>query len=156
MDVRLTIELVPQTCFWTNVRSAVTAAEWDRIRKQVYQKALRVCEVCGGVGSTHPVECHEIWHYDDKAHVQTLTGMIALCPACHEVKHFGRAESIGKGQKALKHLARVNHWTYSQADDYVEAQYRLWEERSKHQWTQDLAHLTQYGIAPDNLRKVSK
>lgn len=58
---RLTIELVPKTCWFSNVRDRVSRQDWDRIRSQVYEQADRRCEVCGGRGSRHPVECHEVW-----------------------------------------------------------------------------------------------
>ena len=58
---RLTIELVPQTCWFSNVRSEVSAADWDRLRKLTSNAAGGRCEVCGGRGPRWPVECHEIW-----------------------------------------------------------------------------------------------
>src|SRR6266542_2374238 len=64
-----------------------------------------------GRGPEHPVECHEVWRYDDRTHVQMLVRMIALCPACHQVKHLGFANVKGKGTQARAHLARVNGWT---------------------------------------------
>ena len=77
---KLTIELVPSTSWFNNVRSQVSAQEWDIIRHIVYAKANNICEICGGKGNKHAVECHEIWEYDDKEHIQKLIGMIALCP----------------------------------------------------------------------------
>jgi 5-methylcytosine-specific restriction endonuclease McrA len=46
----LTIELVPKTAWYTNVRSNVSKKEWDRIRKKSYQNAGHVCEICGDTG----------------------------------------------------------------------------------------------------------
>jgi len=82
--MKLTIELVPSTAWYSNVRSNVSKEVWDIIRKKSYAKANYKCEVCGDVGTNqgvgHKVECHEIWHYDDDSHTQTLTGLISLCP----------------------------------------------------------------------------
>jgi hypothetical protein len=97
---RLTIELVPRTCWFSNVRDQVPRGDWDRIRREVYERAGKRCEVCSGRGSRHPVECHEVWEYDETAHVQRLVRMIALCPACHEVKHIGLAGLKGRGEQA--------------------------------------------------------
>jgi len=55
------------------------------------KKAENLCETCGGCGPQYPVECHEIWNYDDTRLIQKLDGLIALCPDCHEVKHIGLA-----------------------------------------------------------------
>ncbi len=59
--VQLTIELVPSTSWYNNVRSIVTRAQWDKLRAIVYDKAWHLCEICEGVGPKHPVECHEVW-----------------------------------------------------------------------------------------------
>lgn len=43
--MKLTIELVPSTAWYSNVRSNVTQAEWDVLRKECYKKAGYVCEI---------------------------------------------------------------------------------------------------------------
>jgi hypothetical protein len=144
VEPRLTIELVPQTCWYSNVRSEVSQEQWDTIRRKVYAAAGHRCEVCGGRGPKWPVECHEVWHYDDEQHIQTLAGMIALCPACHEVKHIGRSMIVGRGAQALAHLAEVNGWNELEVTDYYVQAMQTWSERSKHEWTLDLSGLQQY------------
>ena len=89
----LTIELVPSTCWFSNVRDHVSKSIWDKLRKATYRQSNYRCEICGDRGSKHPVECHEIWHYDDDKYIQTLTGLTALCPDCHRVKHIGLAQA---------------------------------------------------------------
>jgi hypothetical protein len=143
---RLTIELVPKTSWFSNVRSSVSDPEWDRLRRPAYSRGGYVCEVCGGRGADHPVECHEIWHYDDAARVQRLDGLIALCPSCHGVKHFGRANITGKGREALAHLAAANGWTPEQATKYVRLAFDLWKVRSRTKWRLDLSWLTREGV----------
>ncbi len=142
--MKLTIELVPSTSWYTNVRSNVSKKEWDIIRKLVYQQANNLCEICGGRGSKWPVECHEVWEYDDTNHVQKLKKMIALCPMCHKVKHIGRAGVMGEYEMALKHLIQVNNCSRSQAQTYVAEQFLIWEQRSKYDWTLDLSILKEY------------
>ena len=107
-EPRLTVELVPQTCWYSNVRSEVSTGEWDKLKRVTFEQANYCCEVCSGRGLKHPVECHEIWDYNDERHIQTLTGLIALCPACHECKHMGLANIKGRGAIATDHLAKVN------------------------------------------------
>lgn len=142
----LTIELVPQTCWFSNVRDHVDKLTWDRLRRQTYRKANYGCQVCGGRGPQWPVECHEIWHYDDANHIQKLMGLIALCPHCHEVKHIGLAEINGKRERAEAHLARVNKWTQAQTNEYLAKVWAVWAERSQHQWQLDLTLLEQFGV----------
>ena len=133
----LSVELVPKTAWEINIRSEVSKSEWDRLRKYVYKKADYCCEVCGGKGANHPVEAHEIWEYDDKKHIQTLIGLIALCTRCHRVKHIGLAQVQGKYDQARKHLALINGWTIEEAEKYIRKQFDLWEKRSKFTWTID-------------------
>jgi len=81
---KLFVELIPKTCHYSNVRTTVTIAEWDKIRNLSYAAANHKCEVCGDTGKKqgykHDVECHEIWDYDDVNHIQKLVGLISLCP----------------------------------------------------------------------------
>lgn len=170
-EPRLTIELVPQTAWYTNVRSNVTPADWELCKRFVRDRSNDRCEVCGSRGKRWPVECHEVWSYDiDIVHrpplvaryveagdglptaetpvghpvrVQRLTGLIALCPSCHEVKHIGRAEAMGNLERALKHLATVNGWTYSLARQYAIGAFREYRERSRYQWALDISYLSE-------------
>lgn len=142
----LEIELVPSSSWFNNVRSALTKKQWDNLKSQVASKAWNVCEICGGVGPKHPVECHEIWDYDERNLIQKLVGMIALCPACHMVKHIGLAKLQGKGELAIKHLMKVNKMNKEDVEKYVTEAFQTWAERSKKQWKLDISHLSEYGI----------
>jgi len=151
---RLTVELVPKTSWYNNVRALVDELGWDRIRRQVYRQADYRCEICGGKGLEHPVECHEVWRYDDRTRVQLLVRMIALCPACHQVKHIGFASVQGKGAQARAHLARVNAWTLAQADAYISQAFQVWAQRSQGPWTLDLEGLRPYVLGSEYARIV--
>lgn len=152
-DARLAIELVPKTSWYSNVRSHVSETEWDRLRKPVYNRAGSRCEICGGRGPAHPVECHEIWQYDDEVSVQRLIGLIALCPACHSVKHLGRSHVKGRGDEAIDQLMKVNRWSAAQADAYIELVLDVWKLRSRVPWQLDLSWLAEQGIStPHDVR----
>lgn len=141
INPRLSIELVPSTSWFDNVRTRVPRKEWDFLRKKTYAAANDHCEICGGQGRTHPVECHERWHYDDEKKIQKLEGLIALCPPCHQVKHIGLAEIKGNYEEALAQLCKVNKWDSIEATEYVQAVFDLWNLRSKHEWTVDISIL---------------
>jgi hypothetical protein len=143
----LTVELVPSTCWYTNVRSNVPKAVWDRLRRRVAAEAGRRCEICGGRGRRWPVECHEVWHYDDATRVQRLERLVVLCPACHEVKHAGLASKRGRLDSVVRHLAAVNGWSAEDAELYLESAFETWATRSRHEWTLDISVLrTRYGL----------
>jgi len=141
MTEQLIIELVPKTSWFINVRSMVSTEDWDTLRKESYRNSNYKCEICSGVGEQHPVECHEIWQYNDEKHIQKLLGLISLCPRCHETKHIGLANSRGRGEIAKEHLAKVNNWTKQKTDRYVSNCFTEWKKRSKFKWEIDLTWL---------------
>lgn len=142
----LTVELVPRTTWFSNVRSAVRKSDWDRLRRAAYRAAGDRCEVCGGRGGRHPVEAHEVFVYDDLRGVQRLERLQALCPACHGVKHIGRSMGQGRLVPALRHLGRVNGWSPADAEAYTEVQFEVWARRSSREWDVDLDWLSGQGV----------
>lgn len=138
MAIRLTIELVPAGSWHSNLRSIVPG-RWDDLRRRCYMASEYRCEICNGRGPNHPVECHERWEYDDDRHIQKLVGLIALCPACHEVKHMGLARVNGNERRAKRHLTIVNGWTSRQASQYIDEAFNLWRERSVYDWHTDIS-----------------
>lgn len=147
-EPRLTVELVPATSWGANVRALLSRSDWDKLRRQVALNAENCCEICGRQGRRHAVECHEVWEYDDERGVQRLVRLIALCPACHQVKHFGSISMRGQSRAALAQLARVNHWSYEEAERHITCALEVWRRRSTHEWELDLLALRAYGIEP--------
>ena len=142
----LTIELVPKSSWYKNVRSNVSKGEWERLKKITFSRSGYKCEICGGRGPNWPVECHEIFAYNDQQHIQKLVKLMALCPACHEVKHIGLAGLRGKANSAKAHLAKVNGWSLEDANLYIEGCFEIWHQRSRHQWELDLSYLKHFRI----------
>lgn len=148
--MRLSIELVPSTCWYSNVRSNVTDETWTRLQRITFEHASHACEICGGRGTKHPVEAHETWAYDDHRMIQRLTGLIGLCPRCHEVKHIGLAIARGRSEPAMTWLAAVNQISANHALAYVQRALQIHEIRSRFQWQLDVSILeTRYRV---NLR----
>lgn len=46
----------------------------------------------------------------------------------------------------MQHLAKVNGWTQKQTEEYVAAQFDVWQLRSKYEWKLDVRWLGQFGI----------
>ncbi len=145
-NLKLSVELVPSSCWWSNVRSNVTQTEWDRIRKDSYGRANYKCEICGGKGSTHPVECHEIWAYDLKTKTQTLVKFVVLCPNCHEVKHMGLANMKGRSEAAISWFMKINNLDREKVMIYIKRAFSEWQQRSEMEWKLDVSLLSHYGI----------
>ena len=146
-EPKLTIELVPRTSWFSNVRSNVAASEWTKLKKITAKNAQYCCEVCNGKGDRWPVECHEIWDYNDDQLKQTLKGLIALCPSCHSAKHMGFTELCGRKTEITCHLAIINGWSYQHACQYIDAQFETWRQRSTYHWSLDLNWLSNLDIS---------
>jgi hypothetical protein len=145
LNPRLSIELVPQTAHYQNIRSALPAPIWDNLRKACYNDAEYRCEICQGRGPDHPVEAHEKWEYIHRGVPekgwQMLVKIQALCPDCHEVKHLGLAEKRGRLDQALAHLAYVNGWSHDEALLYARSAFETWQKRSRELWGLDISVL---------------
>jgi hypothetical protein len=144
--IKLTIELVPSTSFYTNVRTILPTKEWDRLRKTSYANAKFKCEICKGSGLDqgyrHALECHEIWEYKADG-TQYLKGLISLCVKCHQVKHIGRTIAIGKKKEAYEHIAKVNKWKKEDVEKYIGFCFQEHKERSKIKWKLNVGILTE-------------
>lgn len=140
----LYVELVPKTCWKSNLRDHLSTQQWDFIRRQVYAKAQYTCQICGA--RNVKLECHEVWKYT-KNNVQQLIGLAALCQLCHAAKHIGYAKHAGKYHHAIRHMMQINGWSRRQVEQHVEAAIEIAVERGKHSWQLDLSWLTaNYGI----------
>lgn len=145
-DPKLTIELVPDSCHFSNLRSNLRKKDWDKLRKECYRRFSCHCSVCGGQGRRHPVEAHETWNYDDENHIQKLVDIVALCPDCHKVKHMGLSILKGWDEYAREHLMRVNGWSREKAEKYEKVCFKEYRERSLFHWTLDLSWLEDKGV----------
>jgi hypothetical protein len=145
----LFIDLVPSSCWFTNVRSCVIPKDWDRLRRMITTRAGERCEACGQ--TSHPpierrLEAHERWIYDEPTGVQTLRRLICLCSQCHTVTHFGLAQIKGQADEALAHLRAVTGMTDQQARAHRSDAFALWRARSTREWVLDLGMLTTAGV----------
>ena len=71
---RLNFQLVPDGCWYTNLRSALPKEVWDKLRRAAYARAGGRCMICGAGGR---LEAHEVWSYDDEKHIQKLEDIVA-------------------------------------------------------------------------------
>lgn len=154
-ELPLTIDLVPASCWFSNLRSELSKSDWDRLRFEQYQRAGHKCECCGRGGRTgkwpNParLECHEKWAYSGAMNsnpVQELTGLIALCRSCHQVKHIGFAASIGNLEKATQHFRNVNGLSEEVAKRIIGDEFARWEKNSLVEYRLDISWLRGRGI----------
>lgn len=160
MSEPLRIELVPSTCWGSNLRSVFSPSQWEWCKgyARTHSAHPGACTVCGGRGARWPVECHEAWEYRLGARVptQVLVGLDALCPDCHHCKHLGHlivTQSEEMFHRALVHLMKVNNWDVWQTEEYVQRAFEMHKVRSQFEWDLDLRWLLGAGFpAAENAR----
>lgn len=135
---KLNFQLVPDGCWYTNLRSALPREAWDKLRRAAYARAGGRCSICGATGR---LEAHEVWSYDDFSCVQKLETVIAVCPACHAVIHIGRTALLGKEKEAQAHFMKVNGCTQSEYHAALGEANRVHAERSRREWVTDISAL---------------
>jgi hypothetical protein len=136
------VDLVPQGCWFTNVRSCVDPASWALLSRLIRKRAGGRCEICGAapnVKQQRYLEAHERWHYDETSRVQALRRIICLCTPCHLVTHWGYARVSGREALAYAHYQRAAGLTHQQVDRQVAEAFALWKLRSQQPWTLDLS-----------------
>lgn len=141
-DLKLTIEMIPNGMWGTNVRSQVPKAHWDIIRKECYKRSGYRCDICSEGGK---LDAHEIWDYSLTApRIQKLTGLTSLCTDCHRVKHAGLAVERRELHLVLQQLCKINGMTEDEAAEYVDYSFALWRVRSSVRWTNDISFIDTY------------
>ena len=140
-DFRLTIELVPSTSWGQNLRDLLTRQQWDVLRRMTYKHYRYRCAICQASDTT--LSCHEVWEYDDTAHVQKLAGLVALCKWCHHCKHLGYAGILALDgeldyQQVVNHFLRVNDCSLDAFNAHRAQAFQTHKERSQYEWTLDI------------------
>lgn len=133
---------MPDSCWYSNLRSALPKEAWDRIRKKAYARAGGKCMICGA--PTTRLEAHEQWEYDDEKGVQKLINVIAVCRACHEVIHIGRTQLMGREREASEHFMKVNGCTYAEYRKALGEANEKHRERSRCEWRLDVSELNKF------------
>ncbi len=140
--MKLNFELVPESCWYSNLRSALPKEVWDKIRKKAYARAGGKCMICGA--PTARLEAHEQWEYDDEAGIQRLKNVVAVCKACHEVIHIGRTQLMGREREASEHFMAVNGCTYAEYRKALGEANAVHRERSRREWQPDVSNLNDF------------
>ena len=140
---KLNFELVPDGCWYSNLRTILSKKEWDFIRKDAKERAGGRCMICGR--KTDRLEAHERWSYDEKTATQKLEDVVAVCHDCHSVLHFGRTSLVGNVERAENHYMKVNGCSYAEfkkalglANEYHESLNKVPE------WKLDLGWLKRF------------
>lgn len=112
MDLKLDFEMVPDSCWYSNLRSILSPEQWNLVRRDAYARANGKCMICGAPSAK--LEAHERWSYDEENCVQKLETVVAVCRNCHEVIHIGRTSLLGNEKAASEHFMKVNGVSYAE------------------------------------------
>ncbi len=141
--MKLNFELVPDSCWYSNLRSILSKKDWDIVRKEAISRTGGKCAICGR--QVKRLEGHERWSYDEENAIQKLEDVIAVCHDCHAVIHIGRTQLVGDIERAEKHYMKVNKCSYS---EYVS---ELGKANAEHrrrnlipEWKLDLTYLKKF------------
>lgn len=143
MAGKLETELVPEALWGKSLREQYPT-QWGKLKGMARAWAGSKCEICGGTGTKYPVEIHEVWEYTvtDMNGLQRLLRLIALCPACHAAKHYGRSAIVRfpDGLRKLRqHMMSVNGCSEKELNLSLAEARRIWDERNRLEWSQDLS-----------------
>ena len=143
--MKLNFELVPDGCWYSNLRSILSKSDWEIIKASVRKKADGKCSICGAKAKV--LHAHEVWSYDEKNAVQKLEKVIAVCPDCHSVIHIGFTQLKGDEKRAEEHFMKVNACSYA---EYRQALGKANEEHKRRnqvsEWTLDLSWLKDFEV----------
>jgi len=153
-EVKLYIDMIPRSSWYTNARSILSGHEWNKIKRKVYAINNNRCSICNGIGKKHPVEAHERWKYNEDTKVQKMINIVPLCPMCHLTTHYGLAQIKGKEQQAYEHFLKVNNFEEYEAEHYMEIGYKTWIRLSKIEWKVDVSYLIEN--YEDDLTDITK
>ena len=147
MERKLNFELVPDGCWFVNLRSHYSKSDWDKLRLYAKAKANGKCMICGR--KTDRLEGHEKWVYDEENALQRLEGIVSICKDCHNVIHIGRTSLYGDIERAEKHYMKVNNVTYAEYRQDLGKANEIHRRRNQiSEWVTDISY------AEDLLKKI--
>ncbi len=146
----LFVDLIPTSCWFTNVRTCVSPPDWARVKALV--GAPSIAARCAVPGPNHRTGCG---CRHTNAGPTTIRPGYRPCgrwcpypPAGHRTTHVGFAEVTGQDPQAHAHLRTVNGWSIADADAHIAMADRVWRARSAVDSSLDLSILTAAGVLP--------
>jgi hypothetical protein len=145
--LKLAVELVPKTAWNQSLAKLLPRSVWNTIREGIIEEHGKRCRICGEEEGT--MNLHEMWEYNDVNHIQKLGGFILLCSMCHHVKHIGLAGILANQGKldyneVIKHFCKVNNCSEKEFEEHVDNAFKIWRERSQHQWKQNFGKYKEF------------
>lgn len=140
MELKLQMELIPETSHYKNLRNDVGPTKWGKIRKTINVRQNGKCAICDD--EPKRLYCHEIWDYDGNTKVQKLVGFMSVCGNCNLCIHFGFArlqaeKGLIKIDDIINHFLKVNNCTMSDFEKHKKEEGIKYRDRSEIEWQLD-------------------
>jgi hypothetical protein len=105
--LRLEPILIPRPLWGVNAHTLVSEECWQKIRRDTFLRDQNRCVICE---QQKPLECHEIFSFDDDHGVAVLVRMESRCADCHACNHLGRLQKRNPAafKRALKYIGTIN------------------------------------------------
>lgn len=139
--MKLELELVPSTAFYSNIRKIVSETDWKKISKTIRRLHNNKCQLCGSIEKPYRkyyMHCHEVWDFDYETKKQSLVKLECLCPECHSIKHYCHSINIGISEKELvSHACKVNNCNIATFKDHIAIAFVAWQVKSTIEYSFD-------------------
>ena len=147
--MKLTLDFIPLTgedSLYKFLKRTHRKEKWQRIRKNLFIKHGRKCQVCEKEDSH--LEAHEVWEYDEINCIKMLKYIQLICKKCHLVKHinfFYGSKMVKRGmlpssitkQELIDHFCQVNGCTESEYHRIEDDAFKILRWRNKIKWKQE-------------------
>jgi hypothetical protein len=141
--LKLVPVLVPRPLWGINAHDLLDRDSWQCMRHDTFSRDNFHCFICE---QKRPLECHEVFSYDDVTGTATLVRLESRCADCHACNHLGRLLKRNRDgfKKALKRIGALNRLNPPEVISLVEQAFQVHKTRTR-PW--------QMKVAEDLLRK---
>lgn len=142
------LNLIPSNLWYLNLRKILGQQEWTKLSLATREKFNWECYCCNisikKLKQKKFFDAHEYWFFDREKKVVSLKAIICVCKKCHAAIHMGYSSINNQYDSALKHLQKVNKWSFDDAKNYIEWNFEEWAKNSKINWKFDLNSFNQW------------
>jgi hypothetical protein len=129
-------QMIPEPLWGINLRSLLPEKKWEALKKSTSSHSGRCCCICGcrNINQDWEVECDEQWSYKidsiSQVGIVYFQGLQAVCTACHNIYHFGRAYREGHGNTTRARIMVLNNCSSLEASCIIDNAYKACIQQS--------------------------